>query len=276
VKLFEYIDLEKKLNRINNIETKVKLEYKIKSLASTSDEVKELQDILNKYSKVPKIGMARMDNTVDLQTYLRIDTEVHDRFDLSNNYYSVEGEESFTNYEALYYDPFIGESGIDILSQPNDILKHTDYHKVGNDITADRRSIQKLYTANYKQLRRPGKLIPLVKLGKRQRKSSTLKSLNEITYVEEIAHKKIFTGDMNIYLNEDLIERIYFCPQNNNITLDANESNKVGILLLDYLRIEKENKIKSIEYENTLNEFVQKYEEEMTRFTTERESLLEE
>jgi hypothetical protein len=276
--LLDHTDLEHKVNQINNYETKINLKHKIKELSRFTNDIGELQDILKKYSSVPKVDVLRYEQQVqsndkDLQSYLRIETE-------NNNFISNKSNRGNTNdYEVLYYDPFIGEDGTDIKSQPNDLVNYSDYQKVGNDVTHDRKTSSKLFVANYRQLKRPNKLVTITpKLNKlKGYKMVTRKNLNQITFFEETAQRKPITvKNMNSYINEDLIERIYFCSQSDTITLDANESNKIGILLLDYLRVEEENKIKSIEYENAISEFVEKYEEEVAQYNSERGELLRE
>ena len=81
--------------------------------------------------------------------------------------------------------------------------------------------------------------------------------------------KKCFTG-------RDIIDRIYFCPYNGIVVLDHNETNKVGIMLLDYLRLEENQDMIRNEYEIIVNELSYKIENESKKFNDEKEKLINE
>lgn len=53
-----------------------------------------------------------------------------------------------------------------------------------------------------------------------------------------------------VYLGKDTADKIFFCPSFNVVVLDANETNKIGTVLLDYIRVEFENEKRKLELEN--------------------------
>jgi hypothetical protein len=308
VNLLDYSDLEMKLNKIKNFDTKLYISQKIKSFAKPAENAtKQLHEILRKYSNVPNVNITTSqiytndlpnnDKTNNnLCSYLKeYNTNFEGQENNNNPYYKTKfqayANDTNTNNGLLAnlelnFDPFERSEFNYFESQVNDIPEDREYHKLGNDIKMDRTFSQKFFVSNYKQLKYPNKLVKIEsdrnstfinnfynKTGKRKTDNK------DFVYFEEINQNykgniSIPTGEL--YINTDLIERIYLCPDNNTITLNANESNKIGILLLDYLRIEKESKIKSIEYENMLNEFIKKYDEDTKLLSIEREELLNE
>lgn len=98
--------------------------------------------------------------------------------------------------------------------------------------------------------------------------------INEI--ITETTEANIDKSKCKGYIGRDLIDRIYFCPMNNVIVLDYNEANKLGVMLLDYLRIEadRENLKRELEYE--INERHFKYEEEARRYEDEKQKFVDE
>lgn len=63
---------------------------------------------------------------------------------------------------------------------------------------------------------------------------------------------------------------------NNIVVLDSNEANKIGVLLIDYIRLESDLDDKKNEFESVLAEIANKYDEESKRFTEEKEKLSDE
>lgn len=80
-------------------------------------------------------------------------------------------------------------------------------------------------------------------------------------------NKKFFIG-------RDLIDRIYFCPSNGVVVLDYNETNKVGIMLLDYLRLESNYEVLRKDYEVILSDVDKKIEEECKKISSEKINLI--
>jgi hypothetical protein len=253
----------------------------------------ELQNMLKKYSNIPDIKINAKIVKNNLESYLKensyIETEEKNK-NLKEEFNSERNKDSvlvyFNSYE-INYDPFENDSNF--ISAPNNIPKRIDYQQVGNNVTLDRKFSHKFYNAPYKQLKNPSKLVKLNKKklqinnnnnnnNKTLRKQSLTKISEEAVYFEEIFEifKPFNLNSNDLYLNNDLIERIYFCPQNSSITLDANESNKIGILLLDYLRIENENKEDQNEYKKVLEEFIEKYKTEAENFINEKKELINE
>lgn len=95
-----------------------------------------------------------------------------------------------------------------------------------------------------------------------------ISQLNEISLFDT-SKKKCYTG-------KDIIDRIYFCPANSIVVLDYNETNKLGILLLDYLRLEANQGNYKEEYDKNLKELNQKFQEEVRRVNEEKERSLSE
>jgi len=85
----------------------------------------------------------------------------------------------------------------------------------------------------------------------------------------ENTKKKCFFGT-------DLIDRIYFCPANSILVLDHNEAFKIGILLLESLRVESENKFLKIRNENFIEDSNQKFKEINTKYDEEKQKFLKE
>jgi hypothetical protein len=58
--------------------------------------------------------------------------------------------------------------------------------------------------------------------------------------------------------------------------LDYNETNKIGILLLDYIRVEAERDKIQKNFEESMEQMKIEYEEELLKINEEREKYLEE
>jgi hypothetical protein len=80
-------------------------------------------------------------------------------------------------------------------------------------------------------------------------------------------NKKYFVG-------RDLIDRIYFCPANGVVVLDYNETNKIGIMLLDYLRLESNYEVVRKDYDVLLSDVNKKVEEESQKIYSEKNNLI--
>jgi hypothetical protein len=78
------------------------------------------------------------------------------------------------------------------------------------------------------------------------------------------------------YIKGDLLEKLYFCPNNNVVILDYNDTNKIGTLLLDYIRMEGEYERQKIEKERLIQEWKQNIEELIKKSNEEKEKLTNE
>lgn len=70
----------------------------------------------------------------------------------------------------------------------------------------------------------------------------------------------ISNSKKKMFLGRDLVDRIYFCPMNNIVVLDYNETNKIGILLLRYIRLEEQVENQQLELNAAITEISEKYE----------------
>ena len=74
--------------------------------------------------------------------------------------------------------------------------------------------------------------------------------------------KKTFVG-------RDILDKIYFLPSNAVVILNYNEANKIGIMLLDYLKLEKEFRSLNSKFEET----ILVHKEEIEKITYEKQDL---
>jgi len=74
------------------------------------------------------------------------------------------------------------------------------------------------------------------------------------------------------FLGKDLIDKIYFCPDDNFVILNYEEINKLGLFLLDSLRNDSE----IINFNNMLGQIESKYEEEFSALNNEKEKMQKE
>jgi len=75
---------------------------------------------------------------------------------------------------------------------------------------------------------------------------------------------------------EDIVDRIYFCPEDLLAKFNVNELNKVGVLLIEYVRLEEAyDKLKKVSYERFM-ELNQKIQEDSKNFEEEKERMLKE
>ncbi len=95
-------------------------------------------------------------------------------------------------------------------------------------------------------------------------------SIDPITEQTELNNSK---SNQKNFDCEDLVEKIYFCPDNLKASFDTNDLNKVGILLLDYSRLEsafenlkKLSQSKFIELNQKIEEDAKNFEEEREKF----------
>jgi hypothetical protein len=78
------------------------------------------------------------------------------------------------------------------------------------------------------------------------------------------------------YECDDIVDKIYSCPDDHLANFDVNELNKVGILLIDYVRIEAAYENLKQVSKTTFIELNEKIEEDSKKFEEEREKLLKE
>ena len=93
--------------------------------------------------------------------------------------------------------------------------------------------------------------------------NETLSAHSEI----QIKNKK-----QKCFLGKDLIDKIYFCPDDNFVVLSFEEVNKLGLFLLESLRNEGENQ----EYQAVFEQIAPKFEEEIKALNVEKEEIKKE
>jgi hypothetical protein len=98
-------------------------------------------------------------------------------------------------------------------------------------------------------------------------------SIDPITEETELNSMK---NNSKTFECEDIVDRIYFCPDDLLANFDPNELNKIGILLIEYVRLESayEN-LKKVSYDRFM-ELNHKIEEDSKNFDEEKEKLLKE
>lgn len=84
--------------------------------------------------------------------------------------------------------------------------------------------------------------------------------------------KLLFNNKYRCFLGKDIIDKIYFCPNDNIIFLNYEEANKIGVLFLELLRYEKE----LVDYEFLFKHISVKYNEECENLQNEKERIYEE
>lgn len=84
--------------------------------------------------------------------------------------------------------------------------------------------------------------------------------------------KQLLNNKYKCFLGKDIIDKIYFCPEDNIVIFNFEEINKIGVMLLELLRTEAELS----EYDFMLRHLGIKYDEELNKIQTERESLYKE
>ena len=74
------------------------------------------------------------------------------------------------------------------------------------------------------------------------------------------------------FLGKDIVDKIYYCPEDNVIILNFEEANKIGLMLLELLRTEAE----IIQYDILFKQISKKFEDELLSTQKERESFINE
>jgi hypothetical protein len=97
--------------------------------------------------------------------------------------------------------------------------------------------------------------------------------IEKINFINETltSHSDIIINNrkQKCFLGKDLIDKIYFCPDDNFIILNYDEINKLGLFLLDYLR--NDNEISN--FDNMKGQIESKYEEEFIALNNEKEKI---
>ena len=117
--------------------------------------------------------------------------------------------------------------------------------------------------------------ITIIKKKLQFRNTKTME-LEQINIVNETlsAHMdiKINNRSHKCFQGKDLVDKIYFCPENNFVILNYEEINKLGLLLLDSLRGENEMNDANIIY----GQIESKYEGELNALNSEKEKFMKE
>lgn len=84
--------------------------------------------------------------------------------------------------------------------------------------------------------------------------------------------KQFFNNKYRCFLGKDILDKIYFCPDDNIIIFNYEEANRIGVMLLEMLRYETE----LADYEFLFKQISQRYNEECDNLKKEKERIYEE
>ncbi len=106
--------------------------------------------------------------------------------------------------------------------------------------------------------------------------NTNLTSVENIQFINETlsqhTEKEFFNNKYKCFLGRDIIDKIYFCPDDNIIVLNYEEANKIGVMLLEMLRYESE----IADYQFIFKQITQRYNEECENLKKEKETIYEE
>ena len=90
--------------------------------------------------------------------------------------------------------------------------------------------------------------------------------------ITEHSEKSLMNNKYKCFLGKDIVDKIYYCPEDNVIILNFEEANKIGLMLLELLRTEAE----IIQYDILFKQISKKFEDELLSTQKERESFINE
>jgi hypothetical protein len=110
-----------------------------------------------------------------------------------------------------------------------------------------------------------------------QRRKPFVKNLIiSIDPITEETELNLMRNNSKPFNSEEIVDRIYFCPGDVLAKFDVNELNKIGILLIEYVRLEEAyDNLKKVSYER-FTELNQKIQEDSKNFEEEKEKMLKE
>lgn len=90
--------------------------------------------------------------------------------------------------------------------------------------------------------------------------------------ISQYTEKILLNNNYKCFLGKDIIDKIYFCPNDNIVILNFEEANKIGVMLLEMLRYEAE----LADYECLFKNISNKYNQECENFRKEKGRILQE